>query len=459
MSHVIVCEHASLTTEACSPSLSLARVSPTAFDYLCQLSEGFKRSGASLLQIEGQQRLRLDGYVGVIQTPCGTTVEVLPKHMDAEAPEAAPACRRLLRKLIQSFFDVPSREVGAASLETFKLPLHEWLMQRFVEELDRIVQRGVRFSYQRVEEEQPFLRGQLNVVAQLRQPPGRAHHFQIRHDVFTPDRPENRLLRAALERVRKLTQQPDTWRLAQELSLRLADIPVSTQIEADFKAWRNDRLVAHYQAARPWCELILRQMMPLAVHGSTQGMSLLFPMEKLFERHVAAWLRSRLDPACRVRTPAASQYLCRQGLTDMFRLEPDILVEHGPKRKWVLDAKWKVLDETDRGSKFGLSQADFYQLFAYGQKYLGGVGNMALIYPMSTKFTKAMTPFDFSADMRLHVLPFDMESDRLVGTAELKLPMSQAADELPQVHSIAADTAEAAQSECNVATQPRVSTC
>ncbi|WP_280190083.1 McrC family protein [Delftia sp. PS-11] len=425
MSHVIVYEHASLTTEACSPTLSLAKVSATAFEYLCQLSEGFKRSGATLLQIEGQRRLRLDGYVGVIQTPCGTTVEVLPKHMDAEAPEAAPACRRLLRKLIQSFFDVPSREVGDASLETFKLPLHEWLMQRFVEELDRIVQRGVRFSYQRVEEEQPFLRGQLNVVAQLRQPPGRAHYFQIRHDVFTPDRPENRLLRAALERVRKLTQQPDTWRLAQELSLRLVDIPISAQIEADFNAWRNDRLVAHYQAARPWCELILRQMMPLAVHGPTQGMSLLFSMDKLFERHVATWLRNRLDGACRIRTPAASEYLCRQGGEQMFRLEPDILLEHGPQRKWVLDAKWKVLDETDRDDKYGMSQADLYQLFAYGHKYMGGAGDMALIYPMSPKFRQPLQPFSFSDELRLHVVPFDLEADHLIESSQLTLPMAR----------------------------------
>lgn len=422
MSHVIVCEHASLTTEACSASLSLASVSTTAFEYLCQLSEGFKRSGASLLQIEGQRRLRLDGYVGVIQTPCGTTVEVLPKHMDAEDPDAAPACRRLLRKLIQSFFDVPSREVGAADLETFKLPLHEWLMQRFVEELDRIVQRGVRFSYKRVEEEQPFLRGQLSVMAQLRQPPGRAHQFQIRHDVFTPDRPENRLLRTALERVRKLTQQPDTWRLAQELSLRLADIPLSTQIEADFKAWRNDRLLAHYQAARPWCELILQQMMPLAVHGQTQGMSLLFAMDKLFERHVAGWLCSRLDGACRIRTPASSQYLCRQGGENIFRLEPDILIEHGSMHKWVLDAKWKVLDETDRDDKYGLSQADFYQLFAYGHKYMGGAGDMALIYPMSPKFRQPMVPFTFSDELRLHVLPFDFDHDHLQGGQALGLP-------------------------------------
>jgi 5-methylcytosine-specific restriction enzyme subunit McrC len=422
VSHVIVCEHASLTTETCSPTLSLARVSVSAFEHLCQLSERFKRNGASLLQIEGQRRLRLDGHVGVIQTPCGTTVEVLPKHMDAETPEAAPSCRRLLRRLIHSFSDAPNREVGEARLEAFDLPIHEWLMQRYVQELDRIVQRGVRFSYQRLEEEQPFLRGQLNVVAQLRQPPGRAHQFQIRHDVFTPDRPENRLLRAALDQVRKLTQQPDTWRLAQELSLRLAEIPTSIQVEADFKAWRNDRLVAHYQAARPWCELILRQMMPLAVHGQTQGISLIFPMDKLFERHVAAWLRDRLDAACRIRTPAKSHYLCRHEQDDMFRLEPDIFIEHGQAQKWVLDAKWKLLDERDRSGKFGLAQADFYQLYAYGQKYLAASGSMALVYPRTLKFTRPLTPFHFSDDLSLHVLPFDLDTDALLGVEVLGLP-------------------------------------
>ena len=41
--------------------------------------------------------------------------------------------------------------------------------------------------------------------------------------------------------------------------------------------------MAHYQAIKPWCELILNQQMPIAVSGEWRGMSLLFPMEKLFE--------------------------------------------------------------------------------------------------------------------------------------------------------------------------------
>ena len=64
---------------------------------------------------------------------------------------------------------------------------------------------------------------------------------------------------------------------------------------------------------RPWCEIILLQTMPLALHGQTKGLSLLFPMEKLFEQHVAVHLREALSADCKIRTPAASKYLCEIG--------------------------------------------------------------------------------------------------------------------------------------------------
>jgi len=312
--------------------------------------------------------------------------------------------------------------VGSASLEMFDAPLTEWVMARFLAELDHVVQRGLRFNYQRVADERPFLRGQLNVMAQLRQPPGREHRFQIRHDVFTPDRAENRLLRSALNLVCKQTTSTDNWRLAHELSVRLAELPVSQDVQEDFRAWGTDRLMAHYQAVRPWCEIILMKTMPLALQGQTKGLSLLFPMEQLFEQHVATCLRKVLDAGCSILTPATDKYLCHFADQPMFRLEPDILVRCG-KQAWVLDTKWKLLDEANREGKFGLSQADFYQLYAYGQKYLGGVGEMALIYPRFSRFSQPMVPFKFSEELRLHVLPFDLDRDVLLGGAALGLPM------------------------------------
>lgn len=422
MTLVTVGEYASLTTrDDVRPSLSLARVTPSAFDHLCLLSERFQRGGARLTQFEGSRTLRLDSHVGVIQTPCGTTIEILPKHLEDAGPAAVKAGRSLLRRLICSMLDMSARDAGEASLETFAAPMSEWVAERFLAELDNVVRRGIRFHYQRVEEEQSSLRGQLNLMAQLRQPPGRAHRFCTRHDIFTPDRAENRLIRSTLDLVRDHSRSPDNWRMAHELGLRLADLPPSLDVESDFRNWSDDRLVAHYAPLRPWCELLLRHAVPMALHGRARGLSLLFPMEKLFERHVAACLRRQLLPGCRLRTPAASHWLCEHQDGSIFRLEPDILVQRN-ERTWLLDAKWKLLDEDRRNNKYGLSQSDFYQLFAYGQKYLGGTGHMALVYPRTSNLNGPLAPFEFSKSLHLHVLPFDLATDDLVGGERLDLP-------------------------------------
>lgn len=415
---VSVREHAWLCTEPVPASLDCAQVNESAFDYLCRLSERMSRGGARLLQVEGRRRLKLDNFVGVIETPCGTVLEIVPKH-HSEGGSLADA-RALLRKLLLALLDLPARDVGEASLQLFDAPLSEWVMGRFLAELDTLVSCGLRFEYHRVSEELPFLRGQLNLNQQLRQPPGCEHRFHVQHEVYLPDRPENRLLKLALDRVRQGTRNAKHWRLAQELSFRLAEIPASQQVKQDFRAWGHDRLMTHYRPIRPWCELILNQLMPLAVAGEYQGMSLLFPMEKLFECFVARWLRGSLAAGVDVRTPARSQSLCVHQQKPIFQLEPDILIADGSQR-WVLDTKWKLLEASNRANKYGLSQSDFYQLFAYGQKYLGGNGRMALIYPRTENFRSPLDGFDFGGGLSLVVLPFDLDQECLLGAEHLGL--------------------------------------
>ncbi|MEH6540618.1 McrC family protein [Halopseudomonas sp.] len=415
---IVIREYARLTTEQVENTLDLAHVSASAFEWLCELSAQFSRNGARLLQLDGKRALKWDSYVGGLETPCGTRIEIVPKHH--EEGDCLQEGRQLLRKLIQRALNLDSRKTSVASIELFDAPLSEWVIAQFLTELDLLVKRGVRFDYQRVEEEQRFLRGQLNVVAQMRQRPGRQHYFQIRHDVFQPDRAENRLLKLALEQVAKSTKDATNWRLANELRAMLGELPASRQIALDFRAWSSDRLMAHYQAVKPWCELILNQQMPMAVSGEWRGMSMLFPMERLFERYVEGWLRGRLEPEARLKAQASRHSLCRHAGSDMFRLQPDLLVEKGAQ-VWVLDTKWKKLDGGDRANKYGLSQGDFYQLFAYGNKYLGGKGELALIYPRTRRFDRPLLPFDFSPELRLWALPFDLDADTLLVDDEMQL--------------------------------------
>ena len=437
---ITVREYASLTTlPVSSPTLARAHISADDFDWLCQQSRRFRithgvlaaegedgssSKEAQLVEVLDRRCLRLDNYVGVIELPSGQLIEILPKTVsDGDSIEQG---RQLLRQMLECALDLPARTMPEAALQRFDAPLSEWVMARFLATLQQLFKRGVRSDYQRIEGEERFLRGQLDVARQMRQPPGRAHHFALRYDLYLPDLAENRLLKLALEQVAQATQQPDSWRLAQELRQLLMEVPASRDVTGDFRQWRDDRLMAHYRDVRPWCELILHRIMPLALRGEWRGISLLFPMERLFERYVEACLRRQLLPGAELSRQAASESLCTHQGRPMFQLQPDLLLSHG-KQRWVLDAKWKRLDSGDRDDKYGLSQGDLYQLFAYGHKYLGGQGDLVLIYPAWQRFKDPLAPFCFDNDnrLRLWVLPFELGAQ---ATHRLLLPEWPAGD-------------------------------
>lgn len=420
---IVVKEYARLTTSPVEGfSLDRACVPESAFDWLCGESARLQKNGAALVQTEDRCWLRLDSYVGVIETPCGTRIEILPKTANC-GEEDAPAARRLLRKMLARCLNLPVRETSPTDIQTFDSPLTEWVMRQFLRALDALVKRGLRFDYHSVGEEQRFLRGRLDVSRQLRQPPGRDHIFQIEHDVFDANRPENRLLCSALDRVCRMTRDAGNWRLSHELASFLAPVPRSGNFKDDFCRWRSDRLLAHYRPARPWCSLILSEQTPLSVLGEWRGTSLLFPMERLFERYVGVCLRGTLPADVSLTPTASNKYLCVHRETHWFQLKPDFLLRQGDIR-WVLDTKWKRLDASlgNTKDKYGLSQEDFYQLFAYGHRYLDGKGDVFLVYPKSATFSEILPMFRYSEDLRLWVVPFDLEKGAIVGAHRTALP-------------------------------------
>jgi len=405
---VVVREYAKLTTGPVVPSLDRATVSKSAFDYLCRLASQFRASGAQLLEMEGSQWLRLDNFVGILETPCGTTLEILPKHVDAEGSEKE--ARALLARMIQAALDLPARHAGPADLALFQAPLSEWVRRQFLRALEHLVKRGMKFDYLRIDEEQRHLRGQLDVIRQLHQTPERSHYFHTRHDVFALDFPENRLIKAALARVAGSTQDPRNWRMSHELMQLLAEVPPSRNVPLDFKAWRGGRLMAHYAEILPWSQLVLGQHLPLAVQGDWHGMSLLFPMEKLFERFVEAALRRDLRKTVRLMAQSRDAHLCQHEGKGFFQLRPDMMLDDG-ERRIILDAKWKRLNANARDKKYGIAQSDFYQLFAYGHKHIKASQSckeLVLVYPKTATFSAPLPPFVFAPDMTLWVLPFDL---------------------------------------------------
>jgi len=407
---ITVREHARLTTAGVPGSQMLAQVPQPAFEWL--LAESTRLSGegtgARLVVLESRCDLRLDNYVGVLESPCGTRIEILPKAFEHE--EDIETGRGLLQRMLSRCLNLAPRQSSSTSLRTLDAPLTEWVAMQFLQGLDHLVKSGLRFDYHSVHEELRYLRGRLLLSRQVRQPPGNAHYFQVEHDVFDADRAENRLIRSALEVVRKYTREPGNWRLAHELAHHLHEIPVSSNVAEDFRRWRGDRLMAHYATMRDWCSLILNEQMPLTVVGTITGQSLLFPMEKVYEQYVGIGLRQWIPAGATLKPQAAQHHLAQHRDQSWFQLRPDFLIQHND-HNIIADAKWKLIDSSmdDSKQKYGLSQADFYQLFAYGQKYLHGVGTLYLFYPKTSRFKTPLPPFYFTQQLMLIVAPFDLE--------------------------------------------------
>jgi 5-methylcytosine-specific restriction enzyme subunit McrC len=397
-------EFARLTTRQVSSSLDRASISASAFDWLLQYGRA-NDEDFPFAQIASPDTISLQNYVGVIETPCGTQIEILPKHVSETSDVSR--IRSLLIKMISESLNLRPRRAGNADVAAFHMPMTEWFAGAFLDEASELIRRGLRSGYATIETREPFLRGILYVARQIGAAGG-LHQFSVQLDEYSLNRPENRILRSAIEYVASNTASSENWRRARELSALLGEVPESGNVSSDLGKWERGRQLADYGRVKPLAELLLTHQLPFATLGDRKGMSMLFPMERLFERYVFSSVSASLKPGVKSVWQPNRHHLCSLGVDEWFRLKPDMLVHH-EARRWIIDAKWKRLNR-DRSANFGLAQTDFYQLFAYGQKYLQGSGDMFLMYPEIDEFPEVPGPFEFSQDLRLHVLPFNMHS-------------------------------------------------
>ncbi len=139
-------------------------------------------------------------------------------------------------------------------------------------------------------------------------------------------------------------------------------------------------------------------------------------MEAVFESFVAQTLPYELPSHLKVIPQAATYSLVKHGSNDCFKLRPDLLIQsrRPVQTKLVMDTKWKLINSnSQKTTQYGLAQADFYQMFAYGQKYLNGIGEMYLIYPAHDQFNQPIQQhFAFSKTLKLWVVPYQITANR-----------------------------------------------
>lgn len=364
--------------------------------------------------------LQVRNYVGVLQTACGTQIEVLPKLYDGnEASHDEETCRNLLLQMLRTLRDSPFKQAGKAHIRDAKMPLLEVYIGQFLTLVNQLVKRGIRSDYLQLKQNAKFLKGRLLVSQQIRKNAFHQERFFIEHSEYQINRPANRLIKTALLKVSQLTKTNKNQRLARELSFVFEQVPTTSDVELDLKQVKIDRSMGYYQDVLAWCKLLLSGTGPTASSGKFNTLTLLYPMERLFEDYVAHCLQSKMPEyfgeGAKLKTQVGGKTLVEEhNGKSMFRLRPDLAVMQGNKPTWVMDTKWKMLDASNRAKNYGISQTDMYQLYAYGHKFLTGDDKkLMLIYPLNNKFNKALPVFKYADGFELWAVPFDLSKIEL----------------------------------------------
>ena len=356
-------------------------------------------------------KLTASNYVGIVTTKRGTVVEILPKiDLGGEADSDYETTRRLFLRMLRRwrrFEKVPTLpESDVRSVRRF--PMLEVFVRLFLDSLNALARAGLARRYVPVEENLPYVRGRLLFREQIRENLVNQARFYVAHDELSVNRPTNRLIHSALARLKPLVRDADNRRMLGLLRqlMAIAEVPQAASTQADWQRHRVDRSMPHYGPVMQWVGLFLFGQGLTTFSGRNRNLSLLFPMEEVFEDFVTHSFRQHLSNYS-VTSQSPKKPLAKIEDQDAFEMRPDISLWRGARIAFILDAKWKEIDALSEDPKHGINQGDLYQLYAYAKG--NGCDTVALVYPRTQTFTSELR-YRLLGDVTLLCLPFDVAS-------------------------------------------------
>jgi 5-methylcytosine-specific restriction enzyme subunit McrC len=347
----------------------------------------------------GHDTLRLGQYVGLLDV-AGVRLAIIPKVGD-------------LPKMLRYLRQTPFRALPSAHSESAQMPLWEVFVAAFLDTVEPLIRGGLQSAFVTVEQNNRFMNGRFQPARHLRQNLFHAERIAVAANHRTQNTAPNRILKTTLNYL--LLQTTSTQN---QLRLRRAmgsfeTVAIAENLAADWQTVRSvSRQFWHYTDALMWAEALLNQQTPGLRPGQQVSLSLLFPMQRVFESYVAAGFRRYWPHADEVSTQESSAYLIDNHRDNpTVKLRPDILIRQTTGQTLVIDTKWKIINGAELGEhlgakNYGIAIADLYQLYAYGKKY--GATDLFLIYPANDTFREPLPMFSYDADTRLHVVPIDV---------------------------------------------------
>lgn len=357
--------------DAADRLMAVARTSPL----------GGKDGGRILTH--GRRALTARQIVGVLAAD-GVVLEILPK-IDVPGLDGLAAHGQIRQRLVHMLAVALDLDIAAGAMTELswqKETLLEILIGLFTRKLADEVRKGMPRRYLAHEDDLTALRGRLDVTRQFTTLVARPDRLACRYDDLSPDVPLNRIMKATVDRLIRVSMSAENQRRLRELAFFYADIRSVPPGELAWDSLILDRTNSRWRELVELARLLLGERFQTTSTGSARGFSLTFDMSRLFEAYVARQLKRVLAGTKLTVHPQGGRLYCLEEPgtgVGRFMTRPDILIKRAGALELIIDTKWKRVSRSVDDPKRGVSQSDVYQMIAYGQLY--SCSDLLLLYP------------------------------------------------------------------------------
>ncbi len=331
--------------------------------------------------------LKAQQMVGVIAAP-GCSLEILPKVDPDSLDEDTPTVRAQLMSLLDIALGLNVNSGIASVMARGAETLLDLFIRAFAEQLLSETRRGLPRRYVSEHGDLSALQGRLNVTRQFTTNAVRPDRLACDYDVLSHDIALMQVMAGAVVALRKFARIADTQRLLDELRFVLAEVTLLPISSLPWNHVQIDRTNRRWEDLFALAKLLLMRDWQTTHHNdrSRDGLTVLFPMNDLFESAVATLLRRGLaGQGIEVIEQGGLRHCLGEWEQDKnckgnaFLTRPDLILRRDGQTLAIIDTKWKALSSDLSNPTGGISQNDVYQLMAYARLY--ECDRLMLLYP------------------------------------------------------------------------------
>jgi 5-methylcytosine-specific restriction enzyme subunit McrC len=321
--------------------------------------------------------IRFGNYVGVIQIG-GLTIEILPK-VDNNENADKNLWQNVLLNMLKVCKHIQVESISETQLKKRYQSILEVYFELYLNEVERLVKKGLIKKYRKNQSNQNALKGKLLFAQNIQQNLVHKEHFYCEHQVYD----KNHLLHQILLKGLLVLKTFVNDSLKDKLNRLLYEFQDFENINIQKKHFDKiiiDRKNYDYQKAIDIAKIIILNYSPSLNYGNDNLLTLLFDMNALWEEYIFRILQKHKTDEIEVSFQNSDKFW------ENKRIRPDIVLKT-EYETFVIDTKWKII-EANNPSDDDLKQMFVYNLHWKAEKTL-------LLYPKTNQIDSNFGTFHF----------------------------------------------------------------